>query len=304
MRAIFLRAVPAAFFCVVAGVLFASDTSPLPVEVLIHTYGPFVLNPGLQQMPPGMQVTFPDDLWVVGYHTETVDKAGLPSSRELQCHTYLGTSMPAHHSHDTVDGLFTDGYTPGLDLPPGFGIRVNAGEKLLWTPMFNNRNNDSVVVSMRLELKVLRGKESSPPLEPLEMTFRSVHEPDLYRAPPGTSVESTDLTLPAGHTIHVIGTHIHPYGQSIELVNTQRHETVWKAVGTRGADGKLVSMPLYSDSAGYPIKPGDRFELIATYNNPTQHLVDAMAGVFILYSDDANSRQPASSAGNLATSSK
>lgn len=275
------------------------------VEILIHTYGPFPLKPDLlQQMPPAIQVVFPEDLWLVGYHTEILDDAGLPLSRELQCHTYFGTSTPAYHSHDIVEGLFSDGYTPGIDLPPGFGIRMNSGEKLLWTPMFNNRNNEAVMVSMRLELKVVRNTDLSRTLEPLQMTFRSVHEPDLYVAPPGTSVESADFTLPVGDTIHVIGTHIHPYGLSIELINVRRNETVWKAVGKRGADGKLISMPVYSDPIGYSIKPGDRFELIATYDNPTQHPVDAMAGVFILYSDDASPARAIRSLDNLAASAK
>jgi hypothetical protein len=267
----------------------AAEPPVPPVEALIHTYGPFALKPGLlQQMPPAMQVVFPEELWLVGYRTEILDKAGSPLPRELQCHTYIGTSMPAHHSHDTVDGLFSDGYTPGLDLPQGFGIHVKSGEKLLWTPMFNNRSDETAWAAMRLELKVTRSRELSRTLKPLETTFRSVHEPDLYMAPPGRSTESSDFTLPVGHTIHVIGTHIHPYGTSIELVNTRRKQTVWKATGTHGADGKLVSMPVYSDVNGYEVRSGDAFRLIAIYDNPTRHPVDAMAGVFILYSEGAN----------------
>jgi hypothetical protein len=262
--------------------LFAESPAPT-VEILVHTYGPFALKPDqLQQMPPAMKVVFPEDLWLVGYHTQILDDAGAPLSRELQCHTFVGTSMPAHHSNNTVEGLFSDGYTPGIDLPQGFGIRVKAGETLLWTPMFNNRNDQTTSAAMRLELNVIKGHELTKPLKPLKTTFRSVEEPDLYMASPGTSTHASNFTLPAGSTVHVIGTHIHPYGVSIELVNTQRNETVWKAVGTRGSDGKLISMPVYSDAKGYTIKSGDTFKLIAIYNNPTQHPVDAMAGAFIL----------------------
>lgn len=288
MRALFSGVVAALLHIGVCSLL-AAEVPEQPVESLIHTYGPFPLKPDLlQQMPPAMQVVFPEELWLVGYHTEIVDTAGSPLSRELQCHTYVGTSMPAHHSNEIVDGLFSDGYTPGLDLPPGFGIRVKTGQTLLWTPMFNNRNDEAASVGMRLELKVVRTSDLTRPLKPLVTTFRSVHEPDLYMVPSGSSTRSTNFTLPAGQTIHVIGTHIHPYGLSIELVNTRRKETVWKAVGTRGPDGKLTSMPVYSDATGYAIKRGDAFKLIATYDNPTPHPVDAMAGVFILYSEDAD----------------
>lgn len=290
MRALFSGLIAAALLPLNVCYLSAAEPPQLPPEELVHTYGPFALKPGLlQQMPEAMQVAFPEDLWLVGYHTQILDKAGAPLSRELQCHTYLGTSLPAHHSNEMVEGLFSDGYTPGIDLPPGFGIHVKTGDKLLWTPMFNNRNTQTESAAMRLELKVLRSSELSQPLKPLKTTFRSVNEPDLYMVRPGRSTRSSNFTLPSGHTIHVIGTHIHPYGLSIELVNSRRKETVWKAVGTRGADGKLVSMPIYSDAAGYAIKPGDSFTLTATYENPTLNPVDAMAGVFILYSDDSNS---------------
>ena len=40
------------------------------VETLEHVYGPFNLrSDSLQQVPPVMEIVFPDDLWLVGYRT-------------------------------------------------------------------------------------------------------------------------------------------------------------------------------------------------------------------------------------------
>ena len=129
------------------------------VEPLVHDYGPFELKAeGLQQVPPIMEFAFPEDLWLVGYEISLIDRAGNPLPREFQCHTFLGTSMPAHHSHEEVAGIFSDGYTAKLDLPPGFGIFFRAGEKIFWNPMFNNRSPQRAVASMRLTLNIVRAR--------------------------------------------------------------------------------------------------------------------------------------------------
>ena len=52
-------------------------------------------------------------------------------------------------------------------------------------------------------------------------------------------------------------------------------------------------MPVYINSDGYGIDKGDRFKLVAVYENPTLHNVDAMAGVFILYSPAPQSKSTA-----------
>jgi hypothetical protein len=274
---------------------FAQDRAPKGaadlVETLVHSYGPFDLKAStLQQVPAVMAITFPEDMWLVGYHTKIVDGSGRQLPRELQCHTFIGTSMPQHHSHENVTGIFSDGYTPGVDLPPGFGIFFRAGEKVIWNPMFNNRNTEKAAAAMRIELNVIRGKNLPRGLKPLVTTFRTIRgSTDLYMVSPGRDVRETTFELPGVSKIHVIGTHMHPYGASIELINLTRNQSVWKAVGMLGKDGRLETMPVYINSEGYAVAPEDRFKLVATYENPTSQAVDAMAGVFILYSPAAQS---------------
>jgi len=256
------------------------------VETLAHTYGPFDLQADtLQQIPPVMEVVFPEDMWLVGYHTEMIDRLENRLPRELQCHTFLGTSMPKHHTQEQVVGIFSDGYTEGIELPPGFGIFFKAGEKVIWDPMFNNRNAEQVTASLRLKLDIIRARRLPAGLRPLKTTFRTIRDTsDLYLVAPGTDTRETTFTLPFAGKIHVIGTHIHPYGVSIELTDLTRNQLIWKAVGSKDRNGKLMAMPVYADAEGYSVERGSRFKLAATYENPTTHKIDAMAGVFILYS--------------------
>ena len=265
------------------------------VGTLVKTYGPFDLKAHeLQQVPPnikGYEVTFPEDLWVLGYRVEMVDASGNQLSQELQCHTFLGTSVPVHDVHEQVVGIFSDGYTSDIQLPPGFGIFFKKGEPILWTPMFNNRNPEGAQVDMKLSLDVIRANHLPPgvtlELKPLTTTFHTIRETDssdLYFVPPGKDIRETTFKLPFVGKIHLIGTHIHPYGRSIELINVTRNRSVWKAVGRRDRSGRLVKMPVYVNSEGYDVGADDQFKLVAVYENPTEQPVDAMAGVFILYS--------------------
>lgn len=261
------------------------------IETLEHVYGPFDLKPGvLQQVPPVMEIRFPEDLWLVGYRTQMVDGAGHRISREFQCHTFFGSSMPQHHANDDVVGLFSDGYTENIEMPPGFGIFFKAGEKILWNPMFNNRNMQQTRAAMKLSLDVIRAKDLKGSLQPLRTTFRTVRGPsDLYFVAPGKDVRDTTFELPAAGTIHLIGTHIHPYGVSIELFNVTRSEPVWIGIGSRDSSGRLMQMPIFKSAAGYAFQKGEQFRMRAVYDNTTAAKIDAMAGVFILYAP-ANER--------------
>ena len=55
-------------------------------------------------------------------------------------------------------------------------------------------------------------------------------------------------------------------------------------MGARDGSGKLVKMPVYLNPEGYDVEAEEQFKVVAVYENPTEQPVDAMSGVFILYS--------------------
>ena len=179
--------------------------------------------------------------------------------------------------------ILSDGYTDSIDLPEGFGLLFKAGETISWTPLFNNRNPQVSRAVMRVTFRIIRTRNLKSPLKALTTTVRSIQFPDLYYVEPGRDVRETSFNLAVGK-IHTIGAHIHPYGVSIELINLTRDEPVWKAVGHRDEEGALVSMPVYKNTKGYNVRPDDRFKLVSIYENTTSKPVDAMAGIFVLYS--------------------
>lgn len=269
----------------------ASSDAPMeepqaPIETLTYSYGPFDLKAEtLQQIPQNIGFSFPEELWLVGYSVEAVDPDGNKLPRELQCHTFIGSGTPMQHDQADVVGIFSDGYTDSIELPDGFGLLFKAGETISWTPLFNNRTPQLSRAAMRVTLRMIATRNSTKPLKELTTAVRSIQFPDLYYVEPGRDVRENIFRLPAGK-IHAIGAHIHPYGVSIELINLAREESVWKAVGHRDEEGALVSMPFYKNAEGYEVRPDDRFKLVAIYENTTSRPVDAMAGMFVLYSPE------------------
>src|SRR5262249_28765522 len=102
-----------------------------------------------------------------------------------------------------------------------------------------------------------------------------------FFVPPGHDERQTVFDLPFNGRIHFLGTHIHPHGVSIELYNVSRQEQVWIGKRTGEPGG---AMQTYSSADGYPIRAGDSYRITAIYENPTGDKIDAMAGLFMLYS--------------------
>ncbi len=230
----------------------------------------------------------PEPVWVVGYQTRIVGPDGRPPSDNYLCHTFLG-NRPVEQPHDSEIGpprmsaLYSDSFTQEIELPEGLGVRLAPDDNLEWMPMFNNRGDRPVEVRMKGRLRVIRERDLKRPLRRLYSSLYSVKTPHLYFVPAGRHQQEVTFELPFDGRIHFIGTHIHPYGESIELRNESRHERVWKGSKKTDAGGNMTGMDIYSSAEGYPVQAFDTFRIISTYDNPNAGPVDAMAGVFLFY---------------------
>jgi hypothetical protein len=225
-----------------------------------------------------------EPVWIIGYRTEILDSQGKPPRENYLCHTFFGDQRVTQHQDQELKGIYSDAFTPEVRLPDGFGIRLTPDESLNWMPMFNNRDQQPTRVAMNTVLLVIRDKDVKKPLTPLYSTLRSVAVPHLFFVPPGRHEKSTTFESPFDGKIHFLGTHIHPHGVSIELFNVSRREQVWK--GSRRLDnkGRMVGMEVYSSGEGYPVRAGEAYRVTAVYDNPTRAPIDAMAGLFMVYS--------------------
>jgi hypothetical protein len=224
-----------------------------------------------------------EPVWIIGYRSDILDATGKTPRENYLCHTFFGDQRVTQHDGEEIRGIYSDSFTPELRLPDGFGIPLKPDENLHWMPMFNNREEQSARVSMKVRLTVIRGKDLKKPLTPLYSALYSVHAPHLYFVPPGRHEQTTDFKPAFNGAIHFMGTHIHPHGVSVELFNVSRQERIWKGMRKLDGEGRMVGMEVFSSAEGVPIRAGETYRVSAVYENPTQAPIDAMAGLYVLY---------------------
>ncbi len=227
---------------------------------------------------------FDERVWVIAYRTEVVDAAGQPPQENFLCHTFFGDQRVTQHENWDMRGIYSDAFTPDVEVPEGFGIPLGPDDRLHWMPMFNNRTGDPARVAMKVRVTLIREKDLVKPLEPLYASLQSVQVPHLYFVPPGHDEKEVTFEAPFDGRIHFLGTHVHPYGVSIELFNVSRGERVWKGTRKGDSENPTGAMQVFSSREGYAVHAGETYRVTAVYENPTQAPIDAMAGLFLLYS--------------------
>lgn len=116
---------------------------------------------------------------------------------------------------------------------------------------------------------------------------------------PGREVNRTPvdamLALKRDTTIHFIAVHLHPFAESLELVDDTEGKTVWKSLARNPADRiGLDRVDTFSSEDGIPIRHDHHYELVSTYDNTSGQDQDSMA-VMYLYLKDPDFRRPATS---------
>jgi hypothetical protein len=238
--------------------------------------------------PPGVMrdVHFSENVWVLGYQTTVVDESGRSPKENYVCHTLFGDQRVVQRQDQRMRALYSDGFTRGFRLPDGFAVPFSVRDRVHFMPMFNNRTSQTQRVRMDVELLVIREKDLRKPLTPLYSTLRSVSIPHLYFVSPKRHQQEITFQAPFNGRVHFVGSHLHPYAESIELFDVSRSRPVWRGRPLGSAGPGENSMETYSSAEGYAVRAGDTFRISTVYNNPTSEKIDAMAAVFLFYSAD------------------
>ncbi len=117
-----------------------------------------------------------------------------------------------------------------------------------------------------------------------------------WEVKPGREVNRTNVTRWLGllhnTTIHFIGVHVHPYAESMELVDLTDQKTLFRAKIRSPKDRKgLEYIDTLSSAEGIPIYKDHEYEIVSVYVNPTSDNSDAMASMF-LYLHDSHFHKP------------
>lgn len=256
------------------------------VSVLSFSSETFELDAGLlaHHVPAAMKsYRFAEPVWIVGYKTSVTDAKGNPTKENYLCHTFFGDQRVMQSEDQELRGIYSDAFTPEVRLPNGVGIHFMAEESLHWMPMFNNRSDVPVRVKMQVELSVIRDKDLKGSMQPLYGILRSVAVPHLYFVPVGGDIRNASFEIPYSGRIRFIGTHIHPNGLYVDLFSDTKERPVWRGNRIMSADGRMTGMEIFSSPDGYLVEAGEKFRITAAYENRSGAPIDAMAGLFILY---------------------
>lgn len=107
---------------------------------------------------------------------------------------------------------------------------------------------------------------------------------------PGREVNRTDATrligVPYDTTAHYIAVHLHPFAESLELVDKTAKKTVFKSKARNYAEKiGLEHVEYLSSAEGIPFYEDHEYELVSTYNNTTKEPQDSMAVMYIYLLD-------------------
>ena len=107
---------------------------------------------------------------------------------------------------------------------------------------------------------------------------------------PGREVNHTRVSdtmdLPYDTAIHYIAIHLHPFAESLELVDRTEGRTVFKSE-VKGFHDRIgvERVEHFSSEEGIPVYKGHEYELISVYNNTTSREQDSMAVMFLYLLD-------------------
>ena len=81
---------------------------------------------------------------------------------------------------------------------------------------------------------------------------------------------------------HYIYAHLHPFGESLELIDLTTGRSIFKSTAHNYADQIAVEeITHYSSQEGLPILRDHDYEIVAIYNNTTGHEIDSMAVMYL-----------------------
>src|SRR5262249_41439494 len=169
---------------------------------------------------------FPERAWVIAYATVVLDSTDQPALENYLCHTFFGNQMPRQGEPSTLKSVYSDAFTREIRFPDGYATPMEAGEQIHWMPMYNNRTGREAHVRMKFRVWFIRESERLKPIRALYGTLGSVQYPDLYYVPPGRHSKTAAFLMPSSGTIHFIGTHVHPFAESVVLSDASVKQTV------------------------------------------------------------------------------
>jgi len=231
----------------------------------------------------------PDErVWITRWESNTENEDGSRAPNDIHCHAFFSNARLFQDDGQVYTGLFTDGFTPRVELPEGFAIPVERGRRMLFAPMFNNRRPKGRKASMRLTIDYVPDSKKKRAYRPLRaFTISVVIRPDLYWVEAGRIDERTRVVeAPFKGRVHLAGAHLHPFGEYVELIRESSHKVLCTCRMQKADRLQDERLSIYSSGEGFFVQRGERLRVTTVYNNTSDEKIDAMGGMVLMYDPD------------------
>jgi len=224
------------------------------------------------------------------------------------------------HAHGAINNrkfLSLNQGQSAIEFPPGFAVPLLSNEKILFYGMALNNQplQKPVDLKFKVTLSYVNNRDLVQPMKVLRQTGIDIRVPAQYpncddsnkknnrcgifhADETGNSFNFHWLVAPGRHsywqtmdgntfipfdtTAHFIAMHMHPYAESMELIDRTTGETLFKGYARHYPNNQdIESFESFSSEEGIPLYRNHKYETITVYNNITDKDIDAMAILYI-----------------------
>lgn len=240
--------------------------------------------------PPDLIWQIPIDGWLLAYSPKLVDADGNAVPGRVLHHTAFWNENRADflcpNKEEHIFGA--GGELTNWAEVPGYGYRVQIGDKIRVETMIHNPTNTSyentyLEVSIPYQQAAEGAKLKS--VYPTWMDVKSCGNSG-YDLPAGNSEKVGTVTVKYDGVLLGVGGHMHDFAKQLILEDATRKETVATLDAKVDDHGELLSMPtvLFLDRGGYKFAAGDVLKISAAYDNTTGKLLpDGAMGIVVGY---------------------
>jgi hypothetical protein len=287
-------------------------------HTIIVREGPMNLpaHTGHMQMPqpPDLVWQVPIDGWLLGYTPRLVDASGDAVPGRVLHHTaFYNENRSDFLCPNKEEHIFgAGGEMTNWGVIPGYGYRVQMGDRILVETMIHNPTDTSykdVYLEVSIPYTEASSGEKVTSIYPAWMDVKSCGSSG-YDLPPGNSHKTGTVSVKYSGVLLGVGGHMHDYAKELVLQDETKKDTVATLDAKVDDKGELLSMPtvLFVQQGGYKFGAGDVLKISATYDNTTGKLLPEGAmgivvGYFVPQDDSAMAALRRKTSHNMAAMS-
>ncbi len=240
--------------------------------------------------PPERFWEVPFEGWLTAYAPRLVDAAGRALPGKLLHHVaFWNVSRSDFLCPEKEEHIFGAGGEMNEWIPvPGFGYRVERGDRIRVNTMFHNPTDTGYPAAyLEVEVRYVPAGEATPLADvyPVWIDVEECGGSD-YDLPPGESSNVGEIVVPLAGRLLGVGGHLHDYGTGLRLESVSRGAEIAYLEPRADGEGRILSIPIlpFFMEGGLPVDAGERLRVTATYDNRAGRVLqDGAMGIVVGY---------------------